>query len=169
MIRRRPGSTLFPYTTLFRSGLQILLQGVEREEAGRHVALRAREHVGDRAASADGALAEGPDQPAETAAGAAEGVAGEHGVATEVDRVVQVLVEDLVDLAGADPARQERGDHGAGAAADVDVEASAGAVEPLLQGRQRSDLVHAADDPPTGQGQRVTRPRLGPPSPDGPM
>src|SRR4051812_49775013 len=41
MIRRPPRSTLFPYTTLFRSG-QVLLQ--RRRERGRHHAL-AGQHV----------------------------------------------------------------------------------------------------------------------------
>ena len=148
---------------------QVGLQRVEREEAGRHVALGTREHVWDGAPAADGALAEGPDQPAEASARAAEGVAGEDGVATKVDRVVEVLFEDLIDVAGADATGQERGDHGSGAAADVNVEAMTGAVQPLLKRGERSDLVHAADDAATGQSQGVTRPRSGPPSPEGSM
>src|SRR3712207_8685857 len=37
MIRRPPRSTLFPYTTLFRSGLREVLRGVRRDHVGRHV------------------------------------------------------------------------------------------------------------------------------------
>src|SRR2546422_8713247 len=59
MIRRPPRSTLFPYTTLFRSEVELKAQGREDDEGGggehqrRHDALRrsgeaARQHV-DRA------------------------------------------------------------------------------------------------------------------------
>src|SRR4051812_49727346 len=49
MIRRPPRSTLFPYTTLFRSGLQNLSQASEPGERGRASRrVRARER-GDRA------------------------------------------------------------------------------------------------------------------------
>src|SRR5258708_22286791 len=41
MIRRPPRSTLFPYTTLFRSGLSFLMQALA-ERAGVGAALRAR-------------------------------------------------------------------------------------------------------------------------------
>src|SRR5205814_3613832 len=93
----------------------------------------------------------------------------EHGVAAEVNGVVEVVVEDLIHLARPDTTGQERADDGAGAAADVDVEAAARAIEPLFERRQGANLIHAADDTAAGKGQRVTRPLSGPPSPEGPM
>src|SRR2546422_8591590 len=43
MIRRPPRSTLFPYTTLFRSGGLLSLQDGPRREALRHLVLRGRD------------------------------------------------------------------------------------------------------------------------------
>src|SRR2546426_4615203 len=51
MIRRPPRSTLFPYTTLFRSVLQDHVDHVHRDAAGRHAVARdlllVQDHVAD--------------------------------------------------------------------------------------------------------------------------
>src|SRR2546427_5424545 len=65
MIRRPPRSTLFPYTTLFRSGpaaaSEPLGHAVAREAGGLHQPLRVRlarraQHLGDGAGFDDGAI-----------------------------------------------------------------------------------------------------------------
>src|SRR5262249_4797516 len=82
----------------------------------------------------------------------------EDGSSPEIERIVDVLVEDTVDLGGPDPVGQERGHHRSSAAAHDDVEPSALAIEPFLEGGQGSDLVHAANDPTAAQGQRQPHP-----------
>src|SRR5256885_10574446 len=50
MIRRPPRSTLFPYTTLFRSGQQLFERqphGVELTRAGRRFLSRSEEHTSE--------------------------------------------------------------------------------------------------------------------------
>src|SRR2546430_11175727 len=50
MIRRPPRSTLFPYTTLFRSRVELRLQLLQRPEAGGHrqwIAGRSEEHTSE--------------------------------------------------------------------------------------------------------------------------
>src|SRR5205085_10941838 len=84
---------------------------------------------------------------------APERVRREHGVTTKVQRVGQVLLEDAVDVAGPDAVGEQARDHRARAAADVDVESASLAVEPLLDGGQRTDLVHAPDDAATRESQ----------------
>src|SRR3712207_6855322 len=51
MIRRPPRSTLFPYTTLFRSLVDLMLVA----DAGQHAAVGEAGHVGEHVAEADGA------------------------------------------------------------------------------------------------------------------
>jgi hypothetical protein len=105
--------------------------------------------------SADRVLAYGPDELAEAGRGLEKRVGGVDGAAPEVQRVVQVLVDDAEDLRGPDAVRQERGHDRAGAAAHVDVEARV-AVQTIFQGRDGTDLVHPADDAAAGEGEGVT-------------
>ena len=79
----------------------------------------------------------------------------EEDTASHVQRVVEVLVVDLVDLARANAAGQQGGHHRPGAAAHVDVEGRLPAGQPLLEGGQGADLVHPANDAPARQRQRV--------------
>ena len=141
-----------------------------RYRSGRHVALGGRQQIGDAAAAtADGRLSDGPDEATEASACAAEGVAGEHGVATEIDRIVEVVVEDLVDLRGADTAGQEGSDYGPRAAPYIDVKASARPVQAFLEGGEGADLVHAPDHSATSQGKGIPGSRPWPPEPHRPM
>ncbi len=68
-------------------------------------------------------------------------------VAPEVQRVVEVVVDDAEYLRGGQSVGQERRHHRASAAADVDVKPAV-AVQPLLEGGDRADLEHAADHAP---------------------
>ena len=77
--------------------------------------------------------------------GVAERVRGVHGAAPEVQRVLEILVDDPVNLRGPDAVGEEAGHDGARATADVDIEV-AGAVEPLFDRGDHADLVHAPDD-----------------------
>jgi hypothetical protein len=112
-------------------------------------------------------LADRPHETAKPRARDAKRVAGKEHAPAEVERVVDVFVEDLVDLAGAHAARQERGDDGAGAAAHVDIEARAAAVESFLERPHDADLVHPPDDATAGERQGVTwaGPGVGPAAP----
>src|SRR5262245_7099442 len=94
----------------------------------------------------------------------AEGIRGVDGAPSEVQWVLEVLVDDAVNLAGLDPVRQQGGDDRAGAATHVNVEIP-GAVEPLLERGDDADLVHAADDAATRESQCVAWP-FRPPAPD---
>src|SRR5262249_58765513 len=67
------------------------------------------------------------------------------------------------------PPRQQGRDDSPGATPDIDVEATPRAVQPFLEGRERSHLVHTADHATAGKGQRVPWPVLGPQSREGPM
>src|SRR5262249_9634199 len=87
------------------------------------------------------------------------------GATPEVERVLQILVDDPVNLGGSDAVGEEAGDHGAGAAANVDVEVT-DTVEPLLDRGDDADLVHPADDAAAGQSQSVAGPPRGPPASD---
>src|SRR5262249_19668775 len=107
-------------------------------------------------------LAERPYHPPEAARGAPERVGGEDGASAEVQGIIQVLIEDSVEFAGPHAVGEQRGDHRSSAAADVHVEAAAFAVQPLFEGGQRADLVHAADDASTTQSQGETRARFTP-------
>src|SRR3712207_6953197 len=64
MIRRPPRSTLFPYTTLFRSALRSRISGNLAAHKRREHALDARHPAGQRAAGAPGAARAGalPDR-----------------------------------------------------------------------------------------------------------
>ena len=130
------------------------LESDQREEPRRQVALGAGQHVGDGAPDrGHRVLAERPHHPPEAARGLPERVRREHGAPAEVQGIVEVLIEDPVQVAGPHAVGEERRDDRSGAAADVDVEATAFTVEPLFERGQRSDLVHAADDTPTAQGE----------------
>src|SRR5260221_9575015 len=59
MIRRPPRSTLFPYTTLFRSAHYLALAGIEKARALLHQAAHNHDKIG---ASRDGGLFDAPDQ-----------------------------------------------------------------------------------------------------------
>src|SRR5260221_13403454 len=85
MIRRPPRSTLFPYTTLFRSA------GLE-EAAG-----VACEDVGDVLAAVGGAVGDGvdPEVDARVEQGSAR---GQRVRAHSVEQVLEVARVDLVDL-----------------------------------------------------------------------
>src|SRR3989454_3352726 len=68
MIRRPPRSTLFPYTTLFRSGHEHVVgrRDIEQHEVRQEGGVIEREAVGDASAAVvadedDGAQTEGPD------------------------------------------------------------------------------------------------------------
>ncbi len=129
------------------------LERLEAEESRRQIALGVGEHVGHRdALPPDRALADGPDEPAEPPGGVTERVRGVDRGAPEVQRVVEVVVDDTEELGGGHAVGEERCHHCARAAADVDVE-SAVAVQPLLEGGDRADLVHPADDPAARQRQ----------------
>ena len=122
------------------------LERREVEEARGKVALGAGEHVGHRAAEPlHRVLADRPDEPPEPARGVAESVGGVHGVAAEVQGIVEVLVDDAEDLGRSDAVGEERRHDRARTAADVDVEPGR-AVEALLERRDRADLVHPPDD-----------------------
>ena len=82
--------------------------------------------------------------------------------ALEVERVVALLVEDRVELARADPVGHEGAHHRAGARAHVEVEVVGAEARELVEGRERPDLVHPADDPAPGQHHG---PPLGSPAP----
>ena len=56
----------------------------------------------------------------------------------------------VVHLAGRDAAGQQRGDEGAAADADVEVEVEDAAVEELLEGAQAADLVDGPGDAAAG-------------------
>src|SRR5439155_26434513 len=150
-----------------RQGLaHVALQRDEREEPRGQVALGAREHVGDRAGHpGHGVLADRPEQPAEPARRVTERVRGVDGATAEIQRVLPILVDDAIDLRGPDSVGQQGGDDGPRAATHVDVEAAASG-ELLLHRRDDADLVHAADDAPARQGQRVARPALRSEAPD---
>jgi len=150
------------------------LERGQGEEAGRQLALGPRQHVRQAAPAPEHVLADGPHEQAEARAGQAKCVAREQHAAPEVQRIVAVLVEDAIDLAGPDTAGQQRGDDRPGAAADVDVEGRALAVEPLLERRHRAHLVHTANDAAAGERQGVAglaadRGRLPLPEIPGPM
>jgi hypothetical protein len=128
------------------------LQRGQREESGGEVTLRARQNVGQAsAASLDRVLAERPHQPTE-ARGHSQRIRVEEDTAPHVQGIVEILIVDLVDLAGANAAGQQGGHDGPGAAADVDVEGRLPAGQALLEGGQSADLVHPADHAPTRQG-----------------
>src|SRR5919197_2695577 len=138
------------------------LERLEAEEPRGEIALGVGEHVGHRAAHPlDRALADSPDEATEASGGVTERVRGVDRVAPEVQRVVEVVVDDAEEVGGSHTVGEERGDDGPRTAADVDVEAAV-AVQPLLQGGDRADLVHATDDTPASQGQRRARPLPGP-------
>jgi len=130
------------------------------EEAGRHIALGASEHVGDGPPDAmHHVLADSPEEPGQADGGAAEGAAREDRPAPEVERIGQVLIEDLVELAGPEPVGQQRGDHGARAAADVDVEAAPPARQALLDRRHRSHPYIPPTTPPPARARAQRRDR----------
>src|SRR3712207_9312119 len=106
MIRRPPRSTLFPYTTLFRSVVEDVRPGAGVVDLALHV-----EEAGQRrdVGVVPGGLAHdrvrGVDGAGRAVAAAVEGLPGEHAVAGG-------LVEDAVDHEGADrggPAGTGRG------------------------------------------------------------
>jgi hypothetical protein len=103
----------------------------------------------------DRVLAHGPDEAAEAGRGLEERVGGVDGAAPEVQRVVEVLVDDAKELRSPDTVGQERGHDRAGAAAHEDVEARV-AVQTIFEGSDGADLVHPADDAATGEGEGVT-------------
>src|SRR5438128_1322593 len=85
----------------------VALERHQGEEPRGQVALCGSQHVGDRAADrGHRVLADRPEEPAEPARGMAERVGGVDGAAAEVQRVLQVLVDDFVDLGGADTVRE---------------------------------------------------------------
>src|SRR5213079_2747394 len=140
-----------------------LLEGVaheplerrEREEARGQVALGLGEHVGDGAPPAlHRVLADGPEESPEPAGRVAERVRGVDGAPAEVQRVVEVLVDDAEDLGSGHAVGEQRADDGARAAADVHLEVAA-AAEPLLERCDGAYLVHATDDPAARQRERV--------------
>src|SRR5258707_9774061 len=95
MIRRPPRSTLFPYTTLFRSVDDVVFDG---EEAGGLLALERLRRAEDPGAVADGRddlalLGHFGDEP-ENALGAAEEVGRE---AAGDDDAVEVVGRDVLD------------------------------------------------------------------------
>src|SRR2546427_12012273 len=131
------------------------LERLEAEEPRGEIALGVGEHIGHRAAhSFDRALADGPDEPAEPPGGVPERVRGVDRVAPEVQRVVEVVVDDTEELGGGHAVGEDGRDHRPCAAADVDVEPAV-TVHPLLEGGNRADLVHPPDDAATRKRQRA--------------
>src|SRR5262249_46888595 len=73
----------------------------------------------------------------------------------EIERIVPLLVEDLVEVERPDLVRHQRGHDGARAGAHVEIElVGAEARQGLVERRDRADLVHAADDAAPGQHER---------------
>jgi len=83
---------------------------------------------------------------------------------------VALLVEDRVELGRAHPVGHEGAHHRARAGPHVEIEVVGAEAGQLVESGERAHLVHPADDPAPGQGERVTGPgRAALPEPHGAM
>lgn len=79
--------------------------------------------------SSDRVPADSPDHVADASTGAPERAGFEHRGSTEAQGIGTALFKDLVQLLRADAVSEERGDHGARARSDVEIEALGDARE----------------------------------------